>query len=85
MEVAVPSSFSNQLTSGALPKAGPPYLSSDSDTYHMWTMIITYNDILYTKDYDFLTQNWPRYPKAMEFVHDKITPAGIMNTTGQGD
>lgn len=51
----------------------------------MWTMIGTYNYVLYTKDYDFLTQNWPRYLKAMEYVHDKITPVGIMNATGQGD
>lgn len=37
-------------TTGAFPEAGPPLLQKGSDTYHMWTMIGTYNYLLYTND-----------------------------------
>ena len=42
-------SYQNETT-GAFPEAGPPLLQLGSDTYHMWTMIGTYNYMLYTND-----------------------------------
>ncbi|KAF4624323.1 hypothetical protein G7Y89_g13849 [Cudoniella acicularis] len=37
-------------TTGAFPEAGPPLLQLGSDTYHMWTMIGTYNyNFIYNK------------------------------------
>ena len=41
--------YQNEST-GAFPEAGPPLLQLGSDTYHMWTMIGTYNYMLYTND-----------------------------------
>lgn len=51
----------------------------------MWTIIGTYNYFLYTKDMEFLTENWPRYLKAMDFIYGKVMPEGILNATGIGD
>ncbi|KAL3471257.1 Six-hairpin glycosidase-like protein [Aspergillus californicus] len=77
--------WDNQTPSGLLPKAGPPYLAADSDTYHLWTIIGTYNYFLFTEDSDFLADIWPRYVAAMDYSLSKITPAGIMNATQAAD
>ncbi|KAL5041930.1 hypothetical protein BDW71DRAFT_201002 [Aspergillus fruticulosus] len=77
--------WENQTPSGLLPKAGPPYLRADSDTYHLWTIIGTYNYFLFTEDYDFLAEVWPNYVKALEYSLAKITPLGIMNATQTAD
>ncbi|KAL4807733.1 Six-hairpin glycosidase-like protein [Aspergillus unguis] len=77
--------WENQTPSGLLPKAGPPYLRADSDTYHLWTIIGTYNYFLYTEDNDFLDSVWPRYVKALDYSLDKITALGIMNATETAD
>ncbi|TAQ89348.1 hypothetical protein B7494_g2346 [Chlorociboria aeruginascens] len=83
MGIAVPSTFDN--TTGAFPEAGPPLLQLGSDTYHMWTMIGTYNYVLYTNDISFLLQNWPKYLKAMDFIYDKLDNVGLLNVTGIRD
>lgn len=44
--------YDNQNSDGSFPEAGPPLLQQGSDTYHMWTMIGTYNYLLYTNDTD---------------------------------
>ncbi|KAL4946308.1 hypothetical protein BDV06DRAFT_218438 [Aspergillus oleicola] len=77
--------WGNQRPDGGLPKAGPPYLADDSDTYHLWTLIGTYNYFLFTEDYDFLLDVWPKYLKALDFSLNKITPLGIMNATQTAD
>jgi glycogen debranching enzyme len=83
---ALQTMYNNQNpTTGAFPEAGPPLLQQGSDTYHMWTMIGTYNYILYTNDTTFLQQNWPGYLKAMDFIYDKVGPNGLLNVTGIRD
>ncbi|KAL4957483.1 pectin lyase fold/virulence factor [Aspergillus filifer] len=77
--------WDNQRPDGGLPKAGPPYLSSDSDTYHLWTLIGTYNYFLFTEDYDFLLGVWPKYLQALDFSLNKISSLGIMNATQTAD
>ncbi|KAL6239641.1 hypothetical protein BDW75DRAFT_227009 [Aspergillus navahoensis] len=77
--------WENQTPSGLLPKAGPPYLRADSDTYHLWTIVGTYNYFLFAEDYDFLAEIWPKYVKALEYSLAKITPLGIMNATQTAD
>ena len=37
----------------------------------MWSMIGTYNYVLYTNDTDFLLENWASYLHAMESISDK--------------
>ncbi|PWY76311.1 hypothetical protein BO70DRAFT_388634 [Aspergillus heteromorphus CBS 117.55] len=58
-------------STGAFDESGPPLSQKDSDTYHMWTMVGTYNYMLYTNDSDFLEQNWEGYQKAMTYIYDK--------------
>ncbi|KAL4861783.1 hypothetical protein BDV12DRAFT_190847 [Aspergillus spectabilis] len=82
---ALLSIWDNQTPSGLLPKAGPPYLRADSDTYHLWTIIGTYNYFLFSEDSQFLSNIWPRYIKALNYSLAKITPDGIMNATEAAD
>ncbi|KAL2854591.1 pectin lyase fold/virulence factor [Aspergillus pseudodeflectus] len=74
-----------QTSSGLLPKAGPPYLKADSDTYHLWTIIGTYNYFLFSGDTEFLLDLWPKYTKALEYSLGKITGDGLLNATQTAD
>ncbi|RDW62430.1 putative alpha-l-rhamnosidase protein-2 [Coleophoma cylindrospora] len=77
--------YQNAVT-GAFPEAGPPLLQLGSDTYHMWTMIGTYNYVLYTDDIAFLEQNWAKYLLAMKYIYGKVTySSGLLNVTGIRD
>lgn len=77
--------YDNQNADGSFPEAGPPLLQQGSDTYHMWTMIGTYNYLLFTNDTAFLEQNWNGYLRAMEYVYGKVQPSGLLNVTGIRD
>ncbi|KAH9824577.1 glycoside hydrolase family 78 protein, partial [Teratosphaeria destructans] len=78
--------YDYQNADGSFPEAGPPLLQQSSDTYHCWTMIGTYNYVLYTNDTAFLTQNWARYGRAMEYIYGKVLqPLGLLNVTGLRD
>ncbi|KAF4306708.1 putative alpha-l-rhamnosidase protein [Botryosphaeria dothidea] len=77
--------YDYQEADGAIPEAGPPLLQKGSDTYHMWTMIGTYNYVLYSGDLDFLEVVWERYLKAMDYVYGKVDDSGLLNVTGIRD
>jgi hypothetical protein len=51
----------------------------------MWTMIGTFNYLLYSNDTEFLLSNWPKYLKAMDFIYAKVLPPGLLNVTGLRD
>lgn len=51
----------------------------------MWTMIGTYNYMLFTNDTAFVQQNWAKYQKAMEYVYGKVLSPGLLNVTGTRD
>jgi hypothetical protein len=75
--------YDHQNPSGSLPKCGTG--CGNSDTYHMWTMIGTYNYILYTNDTDFLDKNWAGYLKAMTYIYGKVDASGLLEVTMFGD
>ncbi|KAK3372144.1 Six-hairpin glycosidase-like protein [Podospora didyma] len=80
--------YDYQNKDGSFPEAGPPLLQQGSDTYHMWTMIGTYNYVLYTNDTAFLRQNWPAYRRAMSYIYAKVQPdpgGGLISVTGLRD
>ncbi|KAI9172673.1 FAD-dependent monooxygenase adrH [Paramyrothecium foliicola] len=77
--------FDNQSDKNVLPKAGPPYVVHDSDTYHMWTLIGAYNYILYTGDTEFVEAIWDRYVNAVEYSLGLIGSSGIMSVVGAAD
>ena len=52
----------------------------------MWSMIGTYNYVLYTNDTAFLEQNWNGYLAAMSYIYGKVTyPSGLLDVTGIRD
>ena len=51
----------------------------------MWTMIGTYNYVLYTNDTAFLQLNWAKYARAMEYVYAKVDSTGLLRVTGTRD
>ena len=83
---ALQAMYDNQNSDGSFPEAGPPLLQQGSDTYHMWSMVGTYNYLLYTNDTDFLAQNWDGYLAAMDYIYAKVLqPSGLLNVTGTRD
>ena len=60
-------------------------MQQGSDTYHMWTMVGTYNYLLYSDDTAFLQENWAKYIKAMTFIYDKVGASGLLSVTGIRD
>ena len=76
--------YQNSKT-GAFDESGPPLSQKGSDTYHMWTMIGTYNYVLYTADFDWLNSIWPEYQQAMDFILGKVDSSGLLNVTGIRD
>jgi hypothetical protein len=77
--------YNYQNADGSFPEAGPPLLQQNSDTYHMWSMIGTYNYMLYTNDAAFVLQNWSRYLRAMTYIYGKVDSSGLLNQTGTRD
>lgn len=77
--------FDYQNEDGSLPESGPPLLQQKSDTYHMWTLIGTYNYMLYTGDADFVLKNWAKYLKAIDYIYAKVDSSGLLNQTGIRD
>jgi hypothetical protein len=77
--------YDYQNPDGSFPEAGPPLLQQGSDTYHMWTMVGTYNYMLYKNDTAFLAKNWAKYRRAMDYVLAKVQPTGLVNVTGTRD
>lgn len=51
----------------------------------MWTLIGTHTYVLYTNDTQFLTQNWPKYQKGINYIYDKVGDSGLLNVTGTRD
>ncbi|KAI0129421.1 alpha-L-rhamnosidase B [Xylariales sp. AK1849] len=64
-------------TTGELPFSGAPLLAEGSASYHMWTMIGTYNYVFYSDDLDFLNANWEKYKLGMAFAFNQIDSTGL--------
>lgn len=61
---------------------GPPINFFSSDTYHMSTLIGTYDYMVFSGDTAFLNSNWGKYKSAVSFVTNKIDGTGMMNVNG---
>ncbi|KAF8858209.1 Six-hairpin glycosidase [Acephala macrosclerotiorum] len=77
--------YNDQQSSGELPFAGPGINIYGSDTYHMATLIGTYDYFLWTNDKTWLTTIYPKYKSAMEFITAKIDSTGMLSVTGTND
>ncbi|KAH9930196.1 Six-hairpin glycosidase [Fomitopsis serialis] len=75
--------YALQNAAGALPYSGPPLsLELGSDTYHAWTLIGTYNYVLYSGDVDWLQGLWSNYTRGVEYLAEKVDETGLLNVTG---
>ncbi|KAH8897136.1 glycoside hydrolase family 78 protein [Thozetella sp. PMI_491] len=74
--------YDNQQSSGELPMVGPPINFFSSDTYHMSTLIGTYDYVLFVGDMDFLDSIWNKYLSAMSFILAKVDSTGMIRITG---
>ena len=77
--------YDTQASSGAFAESGPPLSQTGSDTYHMWSMIGTYNYYLYTNDTEFVLTNWAKYVRAMDYIYAKVDNSSLLNVTGTRD
>jgi hypothetical protein len=62
-----------------------PSGTSNSNSPAVWTMVGSYNYVLYTNDTAFLSQNWAGYLKAMDFIYGKVGERDLLNVTGLRD
>lgn len=77
--------YNDQESTGELPFAGPGINIYGSDTYHMATMIGTYDYFLWTNDKTWLTTIYSKYKSAMGFITAKIDNTSMLDVTGTND
>ncbi|KAL5327625.1 hypothetical protein ACEPPN_005326 [Leptodophora sp. 'Broadleaf-Isolate-01'] len=77
--------YNDQTSAGELPFAGPGINIYGSDTYHMATLIGTYDYYLWTADQGWLNTIYPKYQRAMAFITGKIDGTGLLSVTGTND
>ncbi|EKD13631.1 uncharacterized protein L3040_005119 [Drepanopeziza brunnea f. sp. 'multigermtubi'] len=77
--------YNDQTSAGEFPFAGPGINIYESDTYHMATLIGSYDYFLWTNDQKWLSNFYPKYQKAMAFITGKIDSTGLLFVTGTND
>ncbi|KAM7199212.1 Six-hairpin glycosidase-like protein [Naviculisporaceae sp. PSN 640] len=79
--------YDHQYGDGSLPYAGPPmgYHNEFSDTYHMHTLLGTYNYVLYTGDLDYLRSRWEAYLRAVAVSISKVDSMGLLHVSSVAD
>ncbi|KAK8855744.1 glycoside hydrolase family 78 protein [Apiospora arundinis] len=65
-------------STGQLPFAGKPLRATGSTTYHLWTMLGTYNYVFFSDDTDFLKQHWDGYKAAMKWAQGEVDSSGLL-------
>jgi uncharacterized protein (DUF608 family) len=51
----------------------------------MWTLVGTYNYVLYSDDMNFILKNWAKYVRAMDYILEKVKATGLCNIDGTRD
>lgn len=70
--------YQNPVT-GSLPYLGEPDATGESETYHLWTLIGVYNYVLYTGDFDWLSNIWTNYTKGVAYIAGQVDSSGFAN------
>jgi hypothetical protein len=75
--------YDHQYGDGSMPYAGPPMgaFQEFSDTYHLHTLIGTYEYILYSGDIAWLEERWSRYKLALEISIAKVDKLNLLHVT----
>ncbi|HCT76316.1 MAG TPA: alpha-L-rhamnosidase [Micromonosporaceae bacterium] len=74
-----------QSSAGEIPWSGPPFNLTGSDTYHLWTLLMSSTYYSYTGDTAWLNSVWPRFRLAMDFITAKINGNNLLNVTRTQD
>ncbi|KAH8891384.1 Six-hairpin glycosidase [Thozetella sp. PMI_491] len=79
--------YTHQFSDGSLPYAGPPmgFRGEFSDTYHIHTLLGTYNYVLYSGDIAWLEQRWPAYLKALQVSISRVDELGLVHVASTAD
>ncbi|PBP22213.1 bacterial alpha-L-rhamnosidase domain protein [Diplocarpon rosae] len=77
--------YNEQTSAGELPFAGPGITTYGSDTYHLITLIASFDYFFWTNDQGWLETTYPKYQRAMTFITGKIDSTGLLSVTGTSD
>ncbi|KAI0007719.1 Six-hairpin glycosidase-like protein [Xylariaceae sp. FL0662B] len=79
--------YEHQYDDDSLPYAGPPlgYHGEFSDTYHLHTLLGTYDYVLYSGDVDWLRKHWLAYQRALEVSTAKVDSKNLMRVSSPFD
>ncbi|KAH6723779.1 Six-hairpin glycosidase-like protein [Leptodontidium sp. MPI-SDFR-AT-0119] len=79
--------YERQYSDGSMPYAGPPMgaFGEFSDTYHLHTLIGTYEYILYSGDLDWLKPKWDAYLRALVISINKVDETGLLHVSSTND
>jgi len=74
-----------QRNDGCLPFAGPDINAYSSDTYHMASLIGTYDLFWFSGDTTWLSSIWSKYKLALQFIIAKIDSTDLIYVTLNDD
>ncbi|CZR65052.1 uncharacterized protein PAC_14952 [Phialocephala subalpina] len=79
--------YDHQYWDGSMPYAGPPMgaFGEFSDTYHLHTLIGTYEYVLYSGDLDWLKERWDAYLVALAVSINKVDSSGLLHVSSIND
>ncbi|KAM7201449.1 Six-hairpin glycosidase-like protein [Rhypophila sp. PSN 637] len=79
--------YNFQYEDGSLPYAGPPmgHHHEFSDTYHLHTLLGTYNYVLYSGDLAYLRSKWNAYQRALNVSIAKVDSMGLLHVSSVSD
>lgn len=90
----IDSMYQLQAPDGRLPWAGVPFTSPASVatgsfrfsfTYHLYTLLNTYDYYMYTGDEAFVEKYWPQLTHALSWSLDQIDSSNLANVTSSND
>ncbi|TPX07143.1 uncharacterized protein E0L32_010944 [Thyridium curvatum] len=83
--------YDHQYADGSMPYAGPPlgFRGEFSDTYHLHTLLGTYNYVLYSGDAGWLRRDagrrWAQYLRALAVSMAKVDGRDLLQVTSRDD
>ncbi|KAI9101270.1 alpha-L-rhamnosidase A [Phlyctochytrium arcticum] len=82
---ALTTMYDAQSKEGEIPWSGPEFNLKGSDTYHLWTLLMTHTLWTYTNDMAWVELIWSRYVQGVEFSLGKVGNNNLMNVTALED
>jgi hypothetical protein len=75
---SIMTAFAAQKDTGELPYAGPEIGFYRSDTYHMWTLLATAEQVENTADTGWLHSVWPSYVAGLDYIRAKVGDSDLL-------